>query len=94
MDSTESARSVNQGGGGGSGFISLALKHGGWIPPPGSGAFNLALWGMFLGIEPVTVRKRVREHRIPYRQLGNDMMIDTDDFLKSIPYANVDPQEE
>lgn len=87
MEHTDSARVVN-------GILDLALRHGGYVPPAGSGAFGLSLWAEFLKCDKETVRRKVKRLKIRHRKDGKDLLITPEDYLAGIPFATKDPPAE
>lgn len=87
MDSTESARPVNPDNtnpDSGQSLLSLVLAcGGGYIPSRGT--YSAKVWGKLLGISPAAVRRRMKEHRIPYRDFGDERYYAARDVLRRLP---------
>lgn len=89
MDNTAAVRAVNNNSnGGGDNFVSLAMASGGWLPPSGSGLFSAVVIGRLAGVDEATVRRWVRDHKIPYRKAGKTMFLDPGDFARFLPHGN------
>lgn len=97
MHSSQDTSTVNQNPPIPSNFFSLAMDSGGgFLPPRGSGAAVSVVWGKLFGCDESTVRRWVRDLKIPHRKLGKALLIDCDafwDFLPLISQLEDDPQE-
>jgi nicotinamide riboside kinase len=70
--------------------LELVLATGGsWLPPDDTGALSVEVWCRLLGgKDPETIRRWIRDLRMPVTVSGNQQLVEARDMRRFLPRLN------